>query len=100
MVLECGYWCVGIGIAVCVLVLEFRYWCASPGLECLREVVLCAGSTAAVRWVLGLRERLGGLEGSHPRYLTHFNKEETGKFCSIILEVGKRHCIGHQESSK
>ena len=44
-------------------------------------------------WVLGRRERLGGLEGSHPRYLTHFNKEEKSR--SIILEVGKRHCIAY-----
>ena len=89
-----------VGIRLLVLVLPFGYqYCSLDfgvlGLECLRRVVLCASCRAAVCWVLGRRERLGGLEGSHPRYLTHFNKEETGKFHSITLEVGKRHCIGH-----
>ena len=45
--MECGFW----------------YWKAGFGLGvfwCLREVVLCAGSTAAVCWVLDRRERLGG----------------------------------------
>ena len=51
LVLECGFWYWKVGFGLGVWVLEREY---------LREVVLCAGATAAVCWVLDRRERLGG----------------------------------------